>query len=189
MFFKPVTQLVLAVGRLDRGQLRRSRDPLRGLVLELDERLQRRLVEVPGGQGRKLLPHLRYPLLQGGGGAHRRGGGIVELMGKPGRERPEREQPLALRDGALPGRETLEQPGEQVLGHREPLLHDVAQHGRVHLEERGRLGHPHRRVVDLRHEVAEICRPGADVRTVEGCAVDLDLVVTDPAGHHEGAVE
>ncbi len=67
------------------------------------------------------------PAAQRVGGADRRRGRVVQLVGEPGRQRAESEQPLPLTDRLLgvPGAE--EQPFEQVGGHREPVGMSLAK--------------------------------------------------------------
>ena len=52
----------------------------------------------PVGDHRQLVPHAGDPVAQRGGGPHRGGGRVVQLVGEPGGQRAERQQPLPLAD-------------------------------------------------------------------------------------------
>ena len=64
------------------------------------------------------------PVAQRGGGPDGRRGRVVQLVGQPGGQRAEREQPLALADRSRCAvAHAEEQALEQVHRHREPLAH------------------------------------------------------------------
>ena len=90
-------ELVLGLADLHRGQLLGLGHPLDRRLLQLGQADQGLRVDVGRGQVGQLAPHLADPLAQRGGGPDRRGGGVVQLVGQPGRQPAEREQPLPLR--------------------------------------------------------------------------------------------
>jgi hypothetical protein len=71
---------------VDRVQRRRLRDPVGGVLLQLDQRLQGHPVIRPGRDHAQLVPHSGDPLAQRGGRADGGGGRIVELMRQAGRQ-------------------------------------------------------------------------------------------------------
>ena len=106
--FQPVTDLVLAIGGLQRSQFLGLGfgDLLGDLVLDADQHAQRLGGELAVGEHRQLVAHLAHTLAQVGHGARGGPGRVVELMGQPGRELPEGQQFLAAgrRSGAVAGR-------------------------------------------------------------------------------------
>ena len=188
VLLQPVGELVLGVAGLDRAELRRLGDPLDGLLLQLDQRRQR-----PGsiravGDHRQLVPHPGDPLAQRGGGPHRGRGRVVQLVGQPGRQRAEREQPLPLADEPLAVPHAEEEPLEQVHRHREPLPHLRAPLGRRQQEDpQSVTASTVAPYVDWARSVLQVGLGGAGVgRRVVG-PVDLDLVAAGQPGQHERA--
>ena len=144
---------------------------------------------LPAGQHLELAPHRRDPLAQ----RHRRPDGgrgrVVELVGQAGRERAEREQPLALADRLAGPLAAEPEPLEQVRRHREPLGHDLREAGRAEHEELRRLGHPDRVLVHLRDPVAQVGGVGAGVDAALAGPADLDVVRADPPRGDQGALD
>ncbi len=173
-----------------RGQLRRLRDPLRGLVLELD----RASAGPPRRGGR---PRARRasraswtPAAAGSTVARTAAAaGLLSSWVSPADSEPRassRSRWAIVRCRAV-------NPWNSPLSRCWAIGNHSCMISRrtvgVELEERRRLGDPHGLVVDLRHEVAEVGVPRADVRPALGGPVDLDVVVDDPARHHQRAVE
>ena len=121
---EPVADRVLAVRRLERGELQRLGlgDLLGDLVLDADQHPQCLGGELAVGQHRQLVAHLADGLAQVGDGAGGGRGGVVELVGQAGGDGAERQQLLALADDlALPPAADLVSL-EQMDGHRELRL-------------------------------------------------------------------
>ena len=137
----------------------------------------------------QLAAHRRDPLAQ----RHRRadggGGRVVQLVGQAGRQRAEREQPLALADRLARPLAAEPEPLEQVRRHREPLGHDLREAVRAEHEELRRLGHPDRVLVHLRHPVPQVGRVGAGVDAALAGPADLDVVRADPPRGDQGALD
>ena len=150
---EPVGELVLAVGGLQRAERGSPWRPVRPCA----PGSRRASPAWPAGYGpaamtAELVPHPGDPFPQRRGGPDGRRGGVVELVGEPGRQRAQRQQPFPLVDGPLGVLGAEEQALQQVHGHREPFAHDPARRtaaGRT--KNRGRLGDPHGAVVRLRH--------------------------------------
>ena len=112
---EPVAEGVLAIAGLHRGQRRRLRDPLDRGLLQCDQRLQRRRrAYLPAA----IMPSLcRIPATRSrsaDGGADRGGGRVVQLVGEPGGQRPERQQPFPLADHLVGVLDAEEQALQQV---------------------------------------------------------------------------
>ena len=100
---EPVAELVLAVGGLHRrsasGALATRSTASSCSSTSVSQ--QRRGSISPVGDHRQLVPHAGDPVAQRGGGPDRGRGRVVQLVGEPGRQRAEREQPLPLADDLL----------------------------------------------------------------------------------------
>ena len=67
----------------------------------------------------ELVAHAGDTLTERGRGAHGRGGRVVQLMGQPCGQRPERQEPFSLADGLLGALGAEEEAFQQVHRHRE----------------------------------------------------------------------
>ena len=102
---EPVADLVLAVGRFERGEFLRLGlgDLLGDLVLDADQDAQRLGGELAVRQHRQLVPHLRRPSRRSARRARGRRRRVVELVGQAGGDGAQRQQLLPLADDlALP---------------------------------------------------------------------------------------
>ena len=186
---EPVDQGVLGVGGLDRGQLRRRTRLLHERLLRRHQLLQVRPVQRPRGDHAELVPHPRDAVAQGVGRASGRRGRVVELVGEPGGELAEGEQPLPLADHGVGVAQADEHALQQVHRHRVPLAERGHELLRPQGEERrvaGRADGGAVGLVDLVAEV-ELHRAGVDPALVG--ADDLDLVAADESAHHQRAAE
>ncbi len=142
------------------------------LLLQHGERPQHLAVELVLGQHRQLVPHAGEPVAQGRGGPGGRGRRVVQLVGEPGGQLAEREQPLPLPDQlgevALPDEQAL----QQVDRHRVPLPEHLGERLRGQGEEPAVGDRADRRRVALLEPVAEVeldragVHAAVDVRTV-----------------------
>ncbi len=189
VILEPVADGVLPVRGLERLEHRRLRHPLGYLFLQPDHGLQAVPVVLRRGDHAQLVPHPGDALAQRGRGTDRGRGRVVQLMGQPGRQRAEREQPLALADRRLGVLLAEEQPLKQVHRHREPGVHQLGEDAGVQHEELRRLGHPHRVVVDLRHRVAEVGLEGTRVHAALRRPADLHVVGAHPARQDQAALQ
>ncbi len=180
VFVEPVGDRILPVADLQRSQNGRLRDPLHRLLLQSDQGFQGGPVVGSRGDQAEFVPHPGDPLPQRRRGPYRGGGRIVQLMGEPGGQGAQRQQPFPLTDRLLGGPHAEEQPLQHVHGHREPFVHQPRQRIRREHEETRRLAGPQRGAVDLRHTVAQVGLKGARVHAALGCAVDFHVVGTDP---------
>jgi hypothetical protein len=135
------------------------------------------------------VPHPGDPVTQRCGGPHRGGGGVVQLVGEPGRQRPERQQLLALPDDVLGGAHAQEQALQQVDRHREPGVHHPGEVLGAKHEEAGVADHPDGRGVGLPGRIGDVGLHGAGVDTDLVGAHRLDVVLADPAAHRDAAAE
>ena len=95
---EPVAELVLAVGALDAvSSAPRRRCARRTPPGARSSERSSSPSSSPSREQRQLVPHAGEPLAQRGGGPDGGGRGVVQLVGEPGGQLPEREQPLALR--------------------------------------------------------------------------------------------
>ena len=123
---QPVGELVLGVRRLHRAQRRAPWPPARRpRSCSSTSGLQRVRVEYgPAAISRSLC---RIPATRSRSAEVARtaaDGRVVQLVGQPGRQRAERQQPLPLADHQLGVAVPEEQALQQVHGHREPVPHD-----------------------------------------------------------------
>ncbi len=181
VFVEPVGNRVLPVADFQRSQDRRFRDPLHRLLLQPDQGVQCGPVIRSRGDQAELVPHPGDPFPQRRRGPYRGRGRVVQLMGEPGGQGAQRQQPFPLTDRLLGGPHAEEQPFQHVHGHREPFVHQPRQRIRREHEETRRFAGPQRGAVDLWCPLAQICLKGARVHAALGCAADFHVVGTDPS--------
>ncbi len=186
---EPVGDRVLPVAGLQRSQRGCLRDPLHRLLLQPDQDSQGGPVVRARGDQSEFVPHPGDPFPQRRGRPYRGGGRVVQLVGEPGGQRAQRQQPLPLTDRLLGGPHAEEQPLQHVYGHREPLPHQPRQRVRREHEEARRLTDPQRGGVDLRDAVAQVGLKGTRVHTALGRAADLHVVGADPPRQHQRSLD
>ena len=159
------------------------------LVLGQDELLELGAIQRAVGDHRELVAHVRDAVAQvvrrpPGGGRR-----VVELVGEPGRELAQREQPFPLADHRRHVALAQEQPLQQVHGHRVPGAEHVAELARPHREERRVRRGAHGGDVDLLGLIAQVELHRTDVGAAVVGAVDLHLLGADLARHDQRALQ
>ena len=184
---EPVAELVLEVRGLHRRQRRCVAHLLDELVLRHHQLLQLRAGELPRRDHGELVAHAGHAVAQGVGGAARCGGGVVELVGEPGRELAQGQQPFPFGDLGVGLAHPQQHPLQQVHRHRVParelpceLPRRQGQHRHVgDGPDRGRVV-PRRLVVEV-----ELHRPEVDAGLLR--ADGLHGVAADEPAHRDGA--
>ena len=184
---QPVRQLVLALGLLHRGQVGGEGGRLHGLLLHVDELLEQLGVQLVVREHRELVPHALDPLAQPGGGAHRGGGRVVQLVRETRGQRAQREQLLTLVDDLLAAVQPLEQSFQQVDRHREPGADRGAEVLAREHEEPGIGDDPAALQVPLLHGRVQVGLHGTHVHTDLVGPHRLDVVRADLAGQRHRA--
>lgn len=186
---EPVGELVLGVGGLQRGEVRCVACLLDERVLSEDELLELGAVHGPVGDHRELVAHAGDAVAQVVRGTPGRGSRVVQFVGEPGGELAQREQPLPLPDhhGAVLLSE--EQPLQQVHRHRVPGAEDPLELAGAQREERRVRRGAHGGAVELVGLVPDVELHRTDIGAAVVGAVDLHVLVADPARHDDRAGE